>query len=83
MGRLAIIHPVTSAILTIMSHSVIFLRKEGPFYSIHDWLPEHGWSVGRMLRPVAYSAIALVGVLRYGSGDDLVNAECVNTSIDS
>ena len=36
-----------------------------------------------MLRPVAYSAIALIGVQRYGSSSDLGNAERVNTSIDS
>jgi hypothetical protein len=36
-----------------------------------------------VLRPIAYLAIALIGVQRYGSGDDLENAERVNTSIDS
>jgi hypothetical protein len=36
-----------------------------------------------VLRPVAYSAIALIGVQRYGSSGDLGNAERVNTSIDS
>jgi hypothetical protein len=41
MGRLASIQPVTSAILKIMSHLVMFLRKGGPFYLIHDWLPKH------------------------------------------
>ena len=37
MGRLASIQPMTSAILKILSHSVILLRREGPFYSIYDW----------------------------------------------
>jgi hypothetical protein len=36
-----------------------------------------------VLHPVAYSAVALVGVLRYGLDVDLVNAEHVNTSINS
>jgi hypothetical protein len=43
IGRLVGIQPVTSAILKEMSRSVIFSRKAGPFYSIHDWLPKNAW----------------------------------------
>jgi hypothetical protein len=43
MGRLARIQSVTSAILKETSHLVIFSRKGGPFYSVHDWPPNiHG-----------------------------------------
>jgi hypothetical protein len=41
MGRLSSIQFVTSIFLKAMSHSVIFSRKGGLFYSIHDWLPKH------------------------------------------
>jgi hypothetical protein len=43
MGRLASIQPVTSAILKMLSHLVIFLRRGGPFYSIYDWQRSRVW----------------------------------------
>ena len=65
MGRLASIQPVTSAILKMLSHSVIFLRRGGPFYSIYDWQRSRVW-ISVIGAPIGAPVFQITARLSFG-----------------